>query len=266
MDSDRLQELDESARSGIERLESMFEDSDSDSFETITAEAENLWEVVEEAGELLEEVDLRELSDAVDHADLTEAIDYEDLPEAMKGDVGEAVDLRGLLAAVKLRELWNSTDVREVWRESREFTEAVEEVGETMDDDSNGSSADEDDFLDVDADELGVSDRDEVPTVAYQTKLQTELADSVETFREKLLDTRNQLKQAREENELKQAERSRNQPDSRNPTAYSTVPSARPGTGNPAKFSTVPRETRHSTAPNFERVYGDRFEEDHDDE
>ncbi|WP_440009972.1 hypothetical protein [Halomicrococcus sp. SG-WS-1] len=264
MDSDRLRKLDESARSGIERLESTFEDSDS--FETITAEAENLWEVVEEAGELLEEVDLRELSDAVDHSDLTEAIDYEDVPEAMKGDVEEAVDLRGLLEAVALRELWNSTDVREVWRESREFVEAVEEVGETMDDDSNGSSADGDDFLDVDADELGVSDRDEIPTDAYQTKLQAELADSVETFREKLLETRNQLKQAKEENELQQAERSRSQPDSRNPTAYSTVPSKRSDIGNATKFSTVPRETRYSTAPNFDRVYGDRFEEDHDDE
>ncbi|MFC6726628.1 hypothetical protein ACFQE1_20110, partial [Halobium palmae] len=107
--------------------------------------------------------------------------------------------------------------------------------------------------LDPDLGHLGGSE-------GQQAAIQMQVSDSVEAFREGILDAHERLKEVVEKNR----ERTRNveQPDSRNPTAVSTLPKSgsrtefRGGT----RFSTVPSETRHSSAPNHARIYGSRFD------
>ena len=48
--------------------------------------------------------------------------------------------------------------------------------------------------------------------------------------------------------------------DSRNPTAISTLPGSRGDLGRSTRHSTVPTETKYSTTPNYDRIYGDRFD------
>lgn len=257
MASDELETVAEEAEEGVEALESAFE---SDSFEEVAETAEDLWEVLDEGEDLLDEVDVTDLPDVIDVEDLPKAINGEDIPEAIaNADPGKAIDLSGLIRAVELRELWDSTDVREAWREGREFSDALDEFAG---DDGSGDDGILD--LDLDADDLDAEDLDaDVQSELYESKIQSQLAGSVEQFREKLLDARERLQDTREENESRGGP---GQPNSRNPTAYSTVPRSRADIGSSTRFSTVPKETRYSSAPNFDRVYGNRFDDGGDDD
>ncbi|WP_266077540.1 hypothetical protein [Haladaptatus caseinilyticus] len=256
MDSDRLDEFTKNVQSGIDALESAFESSDS--FEDVSAEAENLWDVMDEGEDVLDEIDLADLPDVVNAKRIPDAIEFGDLPDAISdGDPKQAIDTWGLIKAVKLRELWDSTDMRELWRETREFDDAFDEFLD------GGSDADEESGMlsGVDADVDGSGIDGEMQSELYQSKVQSELHESVESFREKLLETRDQLAEIKRENESKGGA---GQPNSRNPTAYSTIPGSRRDIGNSTRFSTVPKEGWHSSAPNSKRIYGDRFEEEDD--
>jgi len=227
--------------------------------------------VAEEAIELLETMDLSELPAAIDEDELDELVVEENLPEAVvNGDPDEAIRLRKLLAVVDLAELWGSVDVRDAWRNKRELEDAVDDVG---DDDGDGdddglvsdlTDDDEeyDDFdVDFDAEQtLETGDDDvNVPDQAYETAIQSQLADSVEQFRRGLIEVHHQLARMREENERRTE--SAEQPSSRNPTAASTLASTGTRSSVDVKYSTVPRETKYSSAPNRTRVYGSRFDE-----
>ncbi|SIR14211.1 hypothetical protein SAMN05421858_1576 [Haladaptatus litoreus] len=259
MDSDRLETFTENVQSGISRLESAFESSDS--FEDVSAEATKLWELLDEGEDVLDELDLTDLPDIVDAGDVPKAIDVEDLPDAIsEGDPKEAIDTIGVVRALELRELWSSTDMRELWREAREFEDAVTDyTGDSEGDgEDDGMLSGMDTDMDVGMDGPGNTEMD---SELYQSKIQSELHDSVESFREKLLETRNKLAAIKEENESKG---NVGQPNSRNPTAYSTMAGSRPDMGKATHFSTVPTETRYSSAPNSKRIYGRRFEEEDD--
>ncbi|MDS0298352.1 hypothetical protein NDI76_06330 [Halogeometricum sp. S1BR25-6] len=232
--------------------------------------------VVDEADELLDAVDLTDLPDAVDHEDADEVIHEEKLSEAItNADPEEAVRLRKLLAIIDIGELWDSVDVRDVWRNKREFEEALEELDETDDedtlpfvDDLTDDEDDEDELIDVDAEDakeaVGMGDDDdrddiELPDEAYQTAIQSKLSDSVDEFREGLVATHDRIERLREENR-KRVERT-GQPDSRNPTAYSTLAASHGVADADTKYSTVPAESKYSNAPNRKRVYGSRFDQ-----
>ncbi|WP_458188362.1 hypothetical protein [Haladaptatus sp. NG-WS-4] len=258
MDNDQMETFVEEVQSGVRRLKSAFESSDS--FDEVIQEAENLWSVLDEGEDVLDEIDYSDVPDVVDADDASEAIDVEDVPEAIsEGDPKEVIDMWGLYQALNLKELWDSADMREVWREAREFEDAVDDLDDDSDDDGMLSGAD----ADMEGGSVGAGDvDDEMQSELYESKIQSELHDSVETFREKLRKTRNQLAEVKAENEMHGGP---GQPSSRNPTAYSTAAGSRMDRLSVKKFSTVPKETRHSSAPNMKRIYGDRFEEDSDE-
>ena len=260
-----------------------------ESVEDAEAALDDLEQVVIEAEELLETIDLETLPEAINLEELPEAIDVEKLPEAVaSGDPAEAIDSSELLDLVELGEIWSSVNVREFWRNKEEFEAALEEVlgedvGEDADDggsrlarlQSSFSDAMDDageGMMDGDDDDNGLATLPEdTSPEAFQAAIQSGLRDAIDEFRVGLIETHRRLKRLREENE-ERTERTK-QPDSRNPTAYSTLASAPsgPSAGRGTRYSTVPLETRYSTAPNRERIYGNRFEntdsrEEKDDE
>ena len=251
-------------------------------FEEVQEDVEDLITVVEEIEELLETVDLTDLPDAVDLSELPDAIETSEVPEALaEGDPSEAMRYRKLLQVVELGKLWNAVDVREFWRNKRELDDATDEVTDD-EDEEEGPMAKLRAFVgDDDADDAGsvesggTSDtaatgdgggRDDVdvPTETIQQRVQSKLSDAVGEFRESLLDTRERIQELKAENEGRVEDVE--QPDSRNPTAYSSIPTARNDMNGRAAFSTVPEETRYSSAPNRSRLYGSRLDRAAEDE
>lgn len=247
----------------IDFLQALLVDESIDDAEVALAD---LYEVAEEAEELLATVDLSEIPEAIDVSELPELIEAGDVPEAIaSGDAGEAINVGALLDVVKLGSLWSSVDVREFWRNKREFEAALDDVtgddGESDDGvlermtEAFSSATDDEDGDGIDFDDVS----DEVSTDAAQAALQSGLQDAIDKFYDGLLKTHRRLDELRAINE----ERTGNvgQPDSRNPTAFSTLPGPSSGSrGRGLQHSTVPRETKYSTTPNRERVYGTRFE------
>ncbi|EMA51013.1 hypothetical protein [Halococcus salifodinae] len=255
-----------------------------DPFEEVREDVDDLVAVIEEIEELLETIDLTDLPEAVDLSELPAAIEAGEVPDAIaEGDPGEAVKYRKLLQIVELGELWNAVDVREFWRNKRELDDAAGDVTDNGDDEDGPIEklrslvGDGGDDSDTDAGGEGAesavatedgTERDdiEVPSETIQQRVQSKLSDAVGEFRESLLDTRERVKELKEENEARTEDVE--QPDSRNPTAYSSIPSTRTDMSGTTAFSTVPEETRYSSAPNRPRLYGsrlDRAAEEHDE-
>ncbi|MFC5972813.1 hypothetical protein ACFPYI_15860 [Halomarina salina] len=240
----------------------------SGSAEDALAALDDLEAVATEADELASTVDGDDLPDAVDLRELPDAIDVESIARAIvSGDAGDAVDKSELLDVLELGDLWDAVDVREFWRNAEELEAAIEDalgeealaewkgyVGEQMDDADDG-----DDDLEVEWDDFA----DAAESDSMQTVIQMQMRDAVDEFREGVLDARKQLVKRREE--LGQKTSSVGQPDSRNPTAFSTMAASRSDIGEAAKHSTVPMETRYSSAPNRKRIYGSRFEDPAED-
>lgn len=224
------------------------------------AALDDLEDVATEAGELASTVDGDGLTEAVDLSRLPEAIAVDDIAYAIvSGEGGDAVDTGTLLDVLELGGLFDAVDVREFWRNAEELEAELEDVlGEEglaewksrlgMDGDDEG------DDTDVEWSTLA----DAADSDALQTGIQTQLRDAVDEFREGVLDARQQLVERRAELDAKTS--GVGQPDSRNPSAFSTMAQSRGDIGNATRGSTVPTETRYSAAPNRERIYGDRFE------
>jgi len=224
---------------------------------------EEFRDAADEAEDVLETIDFGELPDAVDVSELPDAVDAGDVPEAVAGgDPEDAVELRNLGELVELTDLWSAVDVREFWRNKREFDAAVADL--FADDASGFDGADEsgdadaadasDDGTATSKPELGLLETDE----SKQAAIQKAISDSVAEFRESILDARERLSDVVETNRDRTEPVGR--PNSRNPTAASTMATSRPDLGGSTRFSTVPEETRYSTAPNRPRIYGQRFE------
>lgn len=254
-----------------------------ESIEQAKADIDDLLDVVEEAGELLESIDPAALAGAVDPSELPEAVEIEELPEAAaEADPDEAIDYRKLIQLVELGHVWQELDVREVWENKRELADEAEDLTDdagdgtplavlrdtldrlteedadaASDDDTTGS---EDELVEASG-AAGGDDRDDldVPTDVAQQRIQSELDDAIAEFREGLLDVRDRLESMKAEN--RRRTENVEQPSSRNPTAYSTLSTADSrATHEVAKHSTVPSETKYSTAPNRDRLYGSRLE------
>ncbi|PSP71884.1 hypothetical protein BRC86_14255, partial [Halobacteriales archaeon QS_3_64_16] len=256
---------------------------------------DDLIEVIDEAEDLLSTVDLSVLPDAVEWTDLPKAIEGGDVPEAIaEGEASEAVNFRKLLQVVNLRKVLGNVDLRDLRREKEDVEEAVEDLTDDDEDDEDDEGGILDRFR---SNETGGSnggaddgigpgvmgeDRDDkegagggIPSELIQAKVQSELGDAIDQFRDSALDARDQLNEMRERSkeEFRQKTGRTGQPSSRNPTAYSTLPASpddRPDVGGVARFSTMSRTPRHSSAPGRDHIYGDRFEnrnqEDDDNE
>lgn len=269
----------------VTAIESLMTDlGDDGSFDDAQEDVEDLLAVADEAQELLQTVDLGELTEAVDLADLPEAVEADDLPEAVaKGDPGAAIQYRKLAQVVELGELWSGQDMRELWRNKRELEEATDDVADDSTDDDGAlakmretldsltDDSEEREFFDDSASsDEGEAEADtekddlDIPSEAIEQQIQSGLDDAIEEFRQGVLEVRDRLEDLKAENEERTEDVE--QPSSRNPTAYSTLPSARSDMHGVAKFSTIPSETKYSTAPNRKRIYGSRFDDREDDD
>lgn len=269
---ERLDELVSDAESAARSLLDR-EEFDSDALETL----DDLTDVADEAEDLLSTVDVTELTDALDLRDLPEAVDLEDLPEAIEEQSPrEAVRLRKLIQLADLSHVLASTDLRR-------FRSEKDELEDELDDLSNGGSDGEgtgDGRLhvgdegrdggmlggespiggtDVDADALDEDLDDGERSELMQAAVQSKVDDAVSEFREGLVAAHERLADIREENETR-TQSGDDQPSSRNPTAFSSLPAGRGDMGGATRYSTVPAQVRHSGASSRERVYGDRFE------
>lgn len=224
---------------------------------------EELWEIAAAIEDLLETVDLAALLETVDLSELPSTLELEDLPEAIaETDPSLAADLSAIISLVDMGQLWDTVNAREFWRQSREVTDEIDDVtGEDLNDHVPGDPFEDDDDEDEESLDVDVStDPDEYDPETLENAVQTGISQAVGEFREGILDARARLKKKLEANRERSQELSSGSPDSRNPTAVSTMAPARSNAAL-ARYSTVPEETKYSTAPNRERVYGDRFEE-----
>lgn len=278
--------VDESAAELLQRAEGAVESllgalSDG----TVTEASDDLEElrnVVEETSELLETVDLTQIPEAIDASDIDEAIDASDIPDAIaEGDVNEAVRYSKLLTLIEFDELLDTVDIRSFRQNKEELDAAVEEFVDDRDEDTGwivfdalkwlvetassvGGDGGDGFAIDVDAGEMTELASDEqVKQVAMQSKLR----EAVEEFRESIFEAHERMKELREQANEQVTEKTGGieQPSSRNPTAYSTLPSTERSRLQ-TQFSTVPRNTRYSTASNPPRIYGSRFESRRDDD
>lgn len=240
---------------------------------------EDLLDVADEVEDLLETVDVSELVDAVGAEDVSEVVDLEDVPEAIEEQSPrKALELRKLLQLADLRALFDSADMRQVRREKRDLEAELEDLledegaadgeesllegggtgpiggdsgGSTSVGGSGGAAAGED---------LGGAAVDQE---LLEQSVQSKVDDAVVAFRQGLLEAHEKFRRLREANQERTGSMD-DQPTSRNPTAYSSMTSSKGDVGRGITHSTVPRETRHSSAPNRKRIYGDRFEEETD--
>lgn len=253
------QEYDE-LREGLTRLyaeltgqELEIAEDDDEVLETI----ENVEEVVDEAVDVLQTIDFEKLPDAIDMDHLQEALDHDELTPL---EVIQSMNRRELLGAVDLTSLVNEADDLE--DEVDEMTDADEGIVGDEDEDEESDMLDT--FVDReggDGDGIGEFSSEEV-----QLALQDAILEAVTEFREGLLEVHARFRQVYEENQERFDSISEKDTNSRNPTAYSTLPTRNASMTSTAIPSTVPRSARHSSIRNERRIYGPRFEQERDDE
>ncbi|WP_248905501.1 hypothetical protein [Halocatena marina] len=238
--------------------------------------------VIEETVELLETVDLTEVASAIDYDNIDEAIDPSSITDALsEGDVDEAIRYSKLLMLIEFDELLSTVDIRDFRQNKDELEAAVNEFVDDRNEDSgwivfdalkwivdtivsdNGESEGVVDSMDVD-----VSDATEIASGGQmkQVAMQSKLRDAVEEFREGLFEAHERMKTMREQasEEMPETAGGTEQPSSRNPTAYSTMPPRRSHLRT--QFSTVPKDSLYSNVSNPPRVYGSRFDTLRDDD
>lgn len=263
----------------VDDIDALAADLEGDDLDDLRGDVDVLIELVDEVEDLLDSIDLTELPGAVDASELLEAIEVGEIPDALSdGDADDVVELRGLLKAIDLAELWDAADVRELWQAKRDVDEATDELTEgsedrsvvskaadaVTDDDGDDDELIEGDLVDDDAGSFDVGDGDSFgldaeDTQAYQTMIQKQAMDGLEEFREALLYTHEKFQTLYEHNR-ETMRRQDTSPNSRNPTAVSTMTTDRADLGSTARSSTVPKQVRHSSAPGHDRIYGRRFE------
>lgn len=224
---------------------------------------DDLADVAREADELLASVDLPALVESVRLEDLPEAIDEEKLPDAVANlRPQDAIAYEKLLALVDLREALDAINVREARRNQRELDAEVEDVQEYVPlddgDEADGGGSDETESS-VTLDE-GTKSELLTNHEGKQAAVQAKIGDTVGELREQLLEVHETVHSRVEENDL--SSRRVRRPDSLNPTAYSSLSRTRPDMEAAPRFASVPSDTRYSSAPNHERIYGNRFRTD----
>lgn len=278
-----LGELDEFGDGG-EILESVL--GDVDGVETLLDEAETM----------LESIDFAELPDAIDEDEVLEAVEIGEIPAALRdSEHEEVVKLRQVMRAIDARELLGAADVGDLWEAKRGFDDAVDDLANGDDDGDDGLAekaakavtdddgddgenglvqeaaetvTDDEELIETEVDEMletgareAMEDFDlqDGDLSEYETLIQQQAIEGVDAFRDGLLRTHGGFEQVVEFNR----ERTRNidrRPNSRNPTAVSTIVTDRGDLATTPNYATMPRNVRHSNAPSRKHIYGRRFE------
>lgn len=216
---------------------------------------------------LLETVDPSAAADAIDLERLWTLVDWTGIPRAVStGDYRSALAYENLPEVVDAADFLESTDIREGWRRARELSTEVEDVTDALSGDDGGAESGtvEENRVEAANDaaerEAGVELAKSLSTTDGGRRLvvQKAVSDAVSEVRADLLDAHERIETAVADHESRSARVDR--PNSRNPSAFSTLPRSGPPVAAATTFSTVPTETRYSDAPNFERVYGRRFQ------
>lgn len=256
---EELQEWVGQAEAALDRLEDQVAAGE---FGSILETLHDLVEVADAAEDLLGEVELSALPDAIDGSELIDAFEAGEIPDAIaERDASEMINLRALMKAVELRNIWNSMDVTGMLDEKEDLEE---EVGDLTDEETADLADDIESVVGGGVDSADTQSLTDMPSQEWQEAIQAKAIDAVDEFREGVIEAHQKLKQRREENREKmRRQHDETQAESRNVTAYSSMPTQRPDIeGNSARFSTVPQGVRHSTAPSFTRVYGDRYDQE----
>lgn len=222
-----------------EGVQSVIDTFNSEEDGGVIEKIDDLWGVLDEFDDVLGDIDLSKLPEAIEVSEIPDAVDIEETED------GATLDLSGIQDAVRLRELWDAVDLTEVVGDAEELQSALDEVlgeGDLLDDD------------DIEMPSIG-SDPETRQAFA-QDVIQT----AAEEFREVLLASHEQFLRLYRENQDRFGQEGR-QPDSRNPTAFSTMPPGPVADSASTRQSTVPRRVRHSSATYHPpRIYGRRFE------
>lgn len=258
------------AESTLEAVSTAMTDEDGDS---AGGDLQAIVTILQEAESAIEAIDVSELPEAVDVDAIRDAIDVGEIPDALRDDESaDAVSLRKVIQAIDLGRTLAAMDVDQVWDAKRSIEGATDELGDDRsagDDDGllGGvlDSADIDgelvdtDLVDTAAEEL----KDDVDVErgdlsAYQAVIQQQAIEGVDAFRDALLSTHGTFERIVETNRELMRTQDR-QPDSRNPTAVSTLPTGRADVASVPNYATMPRTIRHSDGPTRSHIYGDRF-------
>ncbi|WP_435155881.1 hypothetical protein [Haladaptatus sp. DFWS20] len=234
-------------RASVGRLEDAFESAET--FDEVTTTADDLWTVLDEGEDVFDSFDAETFFETVDVSELPNVIEFSNVPEAVEsGDLRKALDLKALATAVDFREFWSSAEMQEIWEESKEFSDALggDDSGEDDADSELAETADE---------------QSEIASEATEGKLQSQLAENVEDFREQIETARDRLQEQIEASELgsggegESASESvtagstmpENRPDMEVSTRFSTMPSNRPDIDVTLNYSTMPKGRKQSS-------------------
>ena len=228
----------------IDRLEAFLEsDEEPEDADTV----DDIREIINEAIELLETVDVSELPEIIDFDQLFEEVDITDPSEASPADLLQAADRQQLMDAVNITELIS---------EGREFEDAVDDVTEEDTEfvgDDDGDMAPEGGLESFESEEV-------------ETALQDAMLEAVDKFREALFVAHEEIREFHEANQERFGSVADEQPDSLNPSAYSSLSRHHVGMVSTAKPSTIPRQARHSAVMNRRQIYGNRFHKEVDND
>ncbi|MCU4975768.1 hypothetical protein OB955_24095 [Halobacteria archaeon AArc-m2/3/4] len=232
----------------IDRLLGAIERDDPDS--DLSETASELRDVVEEAGNLLETVDLKSLPDVVDLEELPTLVDVERLPTAIRErDPDAALDLRTIRHAIRLRELWNSVDLVE-FASAKERLE--DELTDVVGEDAMRGSGDSEAVAELRR--VAAEIRPKAKNAAIQQQAQK----GVEKGREGVIAAHAAFEELYEANQSQPGYVGR-RPVSRNPTAVSLVPSGPVPDSASTRFSSVPSNVRQAAIDARPRIYGRRW-------
>lgn len=244
---DELEELIPEITNGIERLKRHIVEGSDD--EDVIETAEEIWDVLDEAEDVLATLDLEEVPDVIELDELPDAIDVEEIPEAIADDeIGDAIDLTDLKDAIRFRELWEAADIGDLREQQAELEEEIDDVTDDGGDQEGGG------LLDA---ELGMGDgaHMQFDPENRQEHIENLIQTAVQGFRTALLETHDKLRLLYEYNQEKLGGN-----DSLNPTAVSTMPSGPLANSASTRRSTVPSQVKYSRANNPRRIYGRRFD------
>lgn len=246
---DQLEELLPGIADALERLKTAIVENSDD--EEVIETAEEVWEILDEAEDVLDTLDLEEVPDVINVEELHEAIEAEEVPEAIAdGEAREAIDLSGLKEAIEFRELWGAADISELRKEKAELEDEIDDVTD------EGEEGEDDGLLDTGGViGTGGGAHTQFDAEDRQEKIQSLIEKAVEKFRAMLLETHDKLRVLYELNQEKLGGS-----DSLNPTAVSTMPDGPVPDSASTRASTVPSQVRHTRTDNPRRIYGRRFE------
>lgn len=217
--------------------------------------AGDVWELLDEIEDVLGTVDVAALPDTIDAEELPDTVDLAELPAGLLDEDETAVDLTELQDAVDMRALWEAVDLLELREEKQELEAAADEVTDDFGDGDDGEEGEDDDLFE---NVVGTAEdaAGEVKSELRQAALEEKIEAAVREFREALLATHGFLRDVYEANQEKLG-----QPDSLNPSAYSSMPPGPVPDSVSTRASTVPSQVKYSRVDAPKRIYGRRFGE-----